>query len=100
MEKITTTKMTYKEFDQLVKATWPDTIRSKTFESVCEFEWNNDEEHLYQNVTSADYENEQEDFAAWLAGEKYTGVGPHPVLSALVSHGKLDAGNYLIQVWW
>jgi hypothetical protein len=99
MEKLSTTKMSYEEFDKLVRETWPDSERARKFECVAEFEWSNDEDHSLEDVSVKDHTPEE--FAEWLAGnKKYTMIGEYQIMGALIHAGKLEAGNYLIQVWW
>jgi predicted transposase YbfD/YdcC len=84
MEKLSTTKMSYEEFDKLVRETWPDSERARKFECVAEFEWSNDEDHSLEDVSVKDH----------------TMIGEYQIMGALIHAGKLEAGNYLIQVWW
>lgn len=95
MKQIQATVITYHELDKLVHTTWPE---RSDFECVAEFEWNNDEEHKCENVSEDDHDPIA--FGDWLAKHKYSRVGEYQLLAALVEAGKLQPGNYIIEVSW
>ena len=88
--------LSYSEFDELIHETFP---QHQTFECIAEFEWNNDSEYLYEDVQALDQDS-HEQFDDWLNKAEFSYADPSLLLSALITAGKLEPGNYLIEICW
>lgn len=110
METKTVTEIDYHEFEKLVidklRNGIDDTRIGREFSIVAMEEWNNDEEHSFNNIKKTDYpkkyhtdRDEMERFIETGEWSIYK-PGVFTILEYLVYKEILPEGNYLISVCW
>lgn len=89
------------EFDQLVKATFPN---KRGFEFVEAKEAAKDADYAFMNILARDswdtdesIQKAEDNLKKWANNEKVYGIGCYQILAGLVRRGVLEPGNYLVQ---
>lgn len=81
------------ELEKLVKETWQE---KDCFNAIAEFIWANDCAYYHPDMKGEPFE----DLQKWLDDELMFGASSSEVINSLIAAGKLQQGNYLIQVSW
>ncbi len=103
MKKIEFTVLTSNELDDLVNSLFPDNkyFGKEKFESIPAFEWNNYSSYQVLDVGKEKYLHKgwEQEVENKFAGKKEY-IGLCQILEYLCQKGKIESGNYLIEVYW
>lgn len=84
------------DFDNLVV----ETLGISNFESIAQFEWNNNSAYLSENINKEIPSFQEKEVNELLNGKIDRFTSFHSVLTALCVKEALPEGNYLIEVSW
>lgn len=111
MKKVTKIELDYSELDSLIEREF--NMRQGSYESVAQNEWNNyscyefdvkaveiSAEHLAEVERAAAETNTPEAAKKWKLFRVDNYTGTDDLLNHLCAQGKIEAGEYLVTVYW